>query len=536
MLLVKNISKRFDDELVLDDVSFSVKKGEIVAIMGASGSGKTTLLRAIANLTGVDSGTIKNNKSDNYSKGLVSQKPSLFPWLSVKDNISYGLRIAGIALNTIETEVDHLLKATQLDKYADYLPQDISGGMKQRAALAASLATKPDLLLMDEPLSALDTQTRSHLRDFIRDILVEQNQSTIIVTHDPQEALYLADRIIILSPKPARIIDEVVVPFKGSRNRALIYNKQFQELEKYISYIMQAEAVRVKTDTMPSPEKHLSVGSNIWVGTTPLYYADEADLYKEAGIDSHSMVTLEWSSENRFMPVNEGLVDIMNMTLETAMVACEQNADLRILMPVDVSTGGDSIIARGGISSLQDLKNKKIGVETNWIGEFFLHYVLHKNGIKDSDVELVPMSVKDTPQALLSGRVDAIVTQEPWQSEIKSFSELNVLIDTTEMPIIYAVLVAKKDILEKKRESVDKFIKVTQEAISLTKKNPRMVAKKVAHRFGVSENHLMEQLGSLDFVTTDEYKVAHNKVDEIEKVLLTTGMLSKPFDRSKLLF
>jgi len=536
MLKLKNVTKELESQLVLDDISFSIKKGEIVAIMGASGSGKSTLLKAIAGLIESDSGSISVNGSVKYSKGLVAQKPSLLPWLSIGDNIAYGLTLKKRKKHQVQKEVDTYLRATQLTEYRDFLPQDLSGGMKQRAALAVSLITSPDILLLDEPLSALDTQTKSRMRDFMRDILISQKQTTILVTHDPEEALYLADRIIILSPKPARIIDEITVPFEKDRHKNLVYEEKFQDLKKYISYIMYAEHIRSMTDGPSGSKKHLSIGSNIWAGTLPLFFASETGLYEKHGVMSHSLITLEWASSNRFMPINEGLVDVVNMTLETAMVACETNPDLRILMPIDVSSGGDAIISSSEIKNIFDLKGKRIALEKGWIGEFYLNHILIKNNMKISDLTPVYMASKDTPKALLSGQVDAIVAQEPWLSEVVSVKNFNILQDTSDDPVIYACLVTTQKVLTEKKELIDGFVNATQESILAVLSNPLNSVQITSHILGASNNSLTKQLEGITFLGKDDHTLVKQQIDKIESVLLGSGMLKAPFDKSKLIF
>jgi NitT/TauT family transport system ATP-binding protein len=536
MLNVKNISKSYDDQLVLDGVSFSVKKGEVVAVMGASGSGKTTLLKALAGLHSVDSGSILFNKNKEYSKGFMAQKPSLLPWISVEKNIGYGLSLQNKTKKEIKESVESYIRSTQLVGYENYMPQDLSGGMQQRAALAGALVTRPDLLLMDEPLSALDTQTKSQIRDFVRDILVSEKQTTVIITHDPEEALYLADRIIILSPSPARVIDEIKVPFGSNRHKGIVYTQEFQDLKKYISYIMYAEAVRTTTDKKLEENKHLSIGSNIWVGTLPLYLSKELGLYEKNGIESYNLITLEWSANNRFMPINEGLVDVLNMTLDMAMVACESNPDLRILLPLDVSSGGDALISRGGIKSISDISKKKIAVEKDWIGGFFLDYILKENGLKREDVEIVDMPSKDTPKALISGEVDAAVIQEPWLSEVSFGGEYKVLASSSDYPVVYATMVTTQSVVEEKGDLIDGLVSALQESISLVNKDKKGSVRKTAHILGSSENFLLKQLENVTFLEKNNYSKINKDIDEIESVLLDSGMLKKPFDRSKLLF
>jgi NitT/TauT family transport system ATP-binding protein len=536
MFRIEKISKSFGDTLVLDDISLDIKKGEIIAIMGASGSGKSTLLRIISGLIKTDTGSFSSDGNREFTKSFVSQKPSLLPWLSIRENISYGLKLQGVSEDKISDSVTQFLKMTQLFDYAASLPQDLSGGMQQRAALATALATQPDILIMDEPLSALDTQTKSQIRDFVRALLVTQNQTAILVTHDPEEALFLADRIIIISPSPARIIDEIIVPFGEKRHRGIVYKEEFQDLKKYISYIMYAESIRTMTDVGIDDKKHLSIGSNIWAGTLPLYFAKEEKIFENYGLDSYHLLTLEWASQNRAMPINEGLVDVLNMTLETAMVACEENSDLRILMPVDVSNGGDALIASGDIKSLSDLIGKRIAVEKNWVSEFYLNYLLKKNNISFDAIQRVYLDSKDIPKHLLVGEVDAIVTQEPWLSEVAFLNKFNILETTRNDEVIYAALVVSQKTMNEKMDLINSFVSGLQESINMLLADKTKAVRKTSHLFGISENHLLEQLENVRFIPADEYEKVKEKIDSIESVLIDSGMIKRSFDKSKLLF
>lgn len=536
MFTIKNISKKFDDTLVLDNISIEIKPGEIVAIMGASGSGKTTLLRALVDLIDVDTGSISYDGKSDYSKGLVAQSSSLLPWLTVGQNIVYGLRLKGVSITDQELQVQQYLKAIQMTEYKDFLPKDISGGMKQRASLATSLIMNPDVLFMDEPLSALDTQTKSNIRDFMRALLVSEKQTTIMVTHDPEEALFLADRIIILSPKPAHIIDDIIVPFPKNRSRSLVYDEKFQDLKKYISYIMYAESIRTMTDNSLSGETTLSIGSNIWLGVLPLYYAQVEDMFQKNGVSSFSLLTFEWASHDRTMPINEGLVDVLNMTLETAMIACQSNPDLRIIMPIDVSCGGDAIVANETVADLSDLVGKRIGFEKDWVGEFYLHHMLRIYNIPLDSVQRVHIPSKDTPKALLSSQVDAVVAQEPWLSEISALRQYKTLSSTKTHPVIYAVLVTTQKVIDTKSDILKNTLDTISDSIAETIKDPKKAVRATSHLFGMSDSHMLQLLDGLRFLQKDEYQKIIHDIDEIEKTLLHSGMLKKPFDRSKILF
>ena len=205
-LSVENINKYFGDFQALKNVSFGVKEGEFVCILGPSGCGKTTLLRVIAGLESQSEGLInQNNKDisllppDQRDFGIVFQSYALFPNLSVKNNISFGLKTRKQNKETIDKRVDELLKLVGLSDHINKYSAQLSGGEQQRVALARALAPSPGLLLLDEPLSALDAKVRQHLRLEIKNLQRQLGVTTIMVTHDQEEALTMADRIILMN-------------------------------------------------------------------------------------------------------------------------------------------------------------------------------------------------------------------------------------------------------------------------------------------------------------------------------------------------
>ena len=204
-LQIEHVSKTFEATLALDDVSFEVGEREFVCLLGPSGCGKTTLLRLIAGLMPPDAGRLLLQGRDlariparARDFGIVFQAYSLFPAMTVAENIGYGLKIRGVAKAEIATRVAELLELIRLPQLADRHPWQLSGGQQQRVAFARAVAVKPKLLLLDEPLSALDAKVRAELRLEIRGLQRELNIPTVMVTHDQEEALTLADRIICM--------------------------------------------------------------------------------------------------------------------------------------------------------------------------------------------------------------------------------------------------------------------------------------------------------------------------------------------------
>ncbi len=209
--------KSFNGRVIIRDVAFSVAAGEIVAVLGASGCGKSTLLRAIAGLDTDFVGKIAIHGTHNNVVGMVYQEPRLMPWLTVEENIGFGLgaksksvrpRIGrtGISSNSKirEASIDDLLQEVMLENARQSLPKQLSGGMAQRVSIARALVREPDVLLMDEPFSSLDVLTRRSLHTLTRNITAKHKTATVIVTHDPDEAVNLADRVLVLTKSLAK--------------------------------------------------------------------------------------------------------------------------------------------------------------------------------------------------------------------------------------------------------------------------------------------------------------------------------------------
>jgi len=208
-VVVSNLTKRFKDLLVLDSISFSVKEGEFLCLVGPTGCGKTTFLNSLSKILTIDSGsiTIDGEPVDpgKHNLAYILQEYSTFPWLNVEQNIAYGLKIKGFDKNTIAERTQEAIGMVNLEKYRTYYPSELSASMLQRVVIARAFATKPDLLLMDEPYGQLDLNLKYKLEDELLK-LWEQTKTTIIfITHNIEEAIYLSDRILVMTNKPTTI-------------------------------------------------------------------------------------------------------------------------------------------------------------------------------------------------------------------------------------------------------------------------------------------------------------------------------------------
>ena len=206
---------------VLKNVSFDVRQGEVVSLIGESGCGKTTLLRIVQGLIRLDSGSILVDDNPvttpGRDRGFVFQHATLLPWRSARKNVEFGLELQGIDKAERAERAMKLLKLVGLAHAADQYPHQLSGGMQQRIGLARALAIDPAILLMDEPFSALDAQTREVLQAELLRIHGETNKTTLFVTHDLDEALYLSDRVVVLAAKPGRVKKIIDIPFAHPR-------------------------------------------------------------------------------------------------------------------------------------------------------------------------------------------------------------------------------------------------------------------------------------------------------------------------------
>lgn len=237
---VEHLTKKFGELLVLDDISFRIKKGEFVCIVGPTGCGKSTFLNLLTRLIPATEGEIllDGEPADpkKHSISFVFQEPSAFEWLTVQENIEYGLKIKKRPAEEIKAQSEKIIKLLGLEEWRDVYPRDLSVSMEQRVVIGRAFAVNPDLLLMDEPYGQMDIKMRYYLEDEVVRLWKATGATVLFITHNLEEAVYLAERILILTNKPARIKAEVAVDLPRPRSVA---DPRFIEIRKEITEMIK---------------------------------------------------------------------------------------------------------------------------------------------------------------------------------------------------------------------------------------------------------------------------------------------------------
>ncbi|MBX9590520.1 MAG: ABC transporter ATP-binding protein [Hyphomonadaceae bacterium] len=246
-----NVSVRFPTTggsmQVVDDVSYRVHDREFVSVIGPSGCGKTTMMNIVAGFMQPSSGTVmldgKPIAGPGPDRGVIFQEYGIFPWLTVKENIAFGLNLRANRVGAAEREeiCQRYMRLMGLADFAGAWPRMLSGGMRQRLALARAYAVKPQFLLMDEPFGALDAQTRSAMQDLLLHVLAEEGKTVMLITHSVEEAVYLSNRIIVMTARPTRIREIIEVPFAYPRTDALHKTAEFGELRAHVRDLVMQE-------------------------------------------------------------------------------------------------------------------------------------------------------------------------------------------------------------------------------------------------------------------------------------------------------
>lgn len=246
----KIFSGRNGDTVALNGVTLDIHENEFVCVVGPSGCGKSTLLNIIAGLSAPTGGRVlcdgKEVTGTGTERGVVFQQYALFPWLTVKKNVMFALEMRGVKGEAAQTEAMKYLSMVQLEKFADHYPKELSGGMKQRVAIARAYAAEPEVLLMDEPFGALDAQTRTQLQTELLETWEREKKTCFFITHDVEEAVILAQTVIIMSARPGRIRDIVHIDIPYPRTQETKLTPEFIELKNTIWKQVYQEYLEVR--------------------------------------------------------------------------------------------------------------------------------------------------------------------------------------------------------------------------------------------------------------------------------------------------
>jgi NitT/TauT family transport system ATP-binding protein len=237
-LAIEGLCKHFGTVEALRDIDFEIEEGEFVSILGASGCGKSTLLRMVDGLIEPTSGALAIDgttvEGPGHDRAFVFQQDRLFPWRTIEDNLAFGLQLRGQSKKAARAHAPELLSLVGLEGFAKRFPHELSGGMRQRANIARALAVDPDVLLMDEPFAALDWQTREIMQAELMRIWQERQKTVLFVTHQIDEAVYLSDRILILTPRPGQVKDVVDIDIPRPRT---LETKRTPEFGKIVDHV-----------------------------------------------------------------------------------------------------------------------------------------------------------------------------------------------------------------------------------------------------------------------------------------------------------
>ena len=245
---------------VIDDVNLEIREGEFVTIIGPSGCGKTTLMNLVGGFVQPTQGRVLLDgqpiTSPGPDRGVMFQEYGVFPWLSVQQNIEFGLKLS--ANRVPESQRADICKRYMslmgLSEFALHFPKHLSGGMRQRLALARAYAVKPQFLLMDEPFGALDAQTRTAMQDLLLEVLHSEGKTVMLITHSVDEAIYLSSRIVVVTARPARILEVIDVPFEYPRRSDIQADRRFAELSQHLKALVMHQYAQQARQAMPATD------------------------------------------------------------------------------------------------------------------------------------------------------------------------------------------------------------------------------------------------------------------------------------------
>lgn len=496
---IKKMNKNFKNKKVLEDISLEIGKGEIVSILGSSGCGKSTLAKCLLGLESFSGEVLVDGVPlDEYLKNkkiaYVPQHYSNFEYLTVYENLLISLDQPN---EGDRKNINYLLKMLGLYGSRNSYPKVLSGGMKQRLSIARALLGDSDILIFDEPLSALDAETKHKIQELLLQIWNTYNKTFIYITHDIEEALFLSHNVVVLESNPGKIREIVTVPFDFPRYPKVRYEYQFQNLRKSISYIIRSESVKSLLNKN-FKDNSISFGLYIWPGNTPFYHAESIGSFDSFN-KSVNLISFSDNIQKRNY-FDEDKIDVLHITTNHLAEMQKKYPDLEIIMQLDNSNGADGLITRLPINSVNDLKGKKIAVEKGEIGYFFLELLLRENNMSISDIYIIDMKTEEIGRSFISGDISTAVLWEPEISKIIELSDAKIIADTSNTQFIMGdLLVCKKEFYENNTADIKNIVSAFRESVNYYHKDELSFIKETAHAVGITELELKKVLKKINF-------------------------------------
>jgi len=252
-IIFRNVSKTFvptrggEPVLAVDDVTLEIQDKAFVCLVGPSGCGKSTLLNLLAGFELPDAGEVRLQgaqiREPGPDRGMVFQENALFPWLTVMGNVCYGPQRRGMSKTEYLPAANAILRQVGLSRFVDNYPNELSGGMRQRVAIARALVNKPEVLLLDEPFGALDAQTRALMQELLLDVWEREHRTVLFVTHDVEEAVFMSDRVLVMSRRPGRVLADMAVPLPSPRDYEVLTTPEFASIKRAVLHLVREEAL-----------------------------------------------------------------------------------------------------------------------------------------------------------------------------------------------------------------------------------------------------------------------------------------------------
>ncbi len=510
---------------IIDRINFTVRDGEFVCIVGPSGCGKTTLLQIMAGLQKPTSGKIllENTeiKDPTPRIGLVFQHYALFPWRTVAENIEFGLELRGEDEKKEDDVASSMIDFLGLEGFENAYPYQLSGGMKQRVAIARALAMDPDILLMDEPFAALDAQTRRLMQAELLRIQQKTKKTVIYVTHNVQEAVYFADRVIVLSDRPSRIVADLPVRSKKPRD---IYTPEFRRYVEVVTHFLRVEHVgtashvpiRIRHSGWKSRLEFIGLAAFVFliafayftyippmvkVETVRLGYhknlaQGEVFIAKDLGLYKKYGLNVEY---NEFRVGPETMQAFLAGKLDLAYIGptppiigvANNNARLKII--AGASKGGMSILTLNkDIRSVSDLYGKTVCTpqKGNTQDVIFTSIILPKFRMDGRDLQILYTPASQMPAMLEKGSADACVAYEPYVSLLVLNYNATIIYDWNETfggDYPTAVLIASDDFIRDHPKELRSFLRAHAEAADILNADPEFSNQLLSKYYDLSD-------------------------------------------------